>query len=106
MEAILKLQKFDPEKLVELCRMHLTFTLDLDNDAFSHLLEKDNGKKKQRNYFSRFMKDKSISEVMPLNQETISHIYQIIEFLGREISKLIKILLLILIQGCNASVIL
>ncbi|XP_015930911.1 rho GTPase-activating protein 19 isoform X1 [Parasteatoda tepidariorum] len=86
MEAILKLQKFDPEKLVELCRMHLTFTLDLDNDAFSHLLEKDNGKKKQRNYFSRFMKDKSISEVMPLNQETISHIYQIIEFLGREIN--------------------
>ncbi|GBN19151.1 Rho GTPase-activating protein 19, partial [Araneus ventricosus] len=29
---------------------------------------------------------KSITEVMPLNQETISHIYQIIEYLGREIN--------------------
>lgn len=85
MDEILKLQKIDPEKLIELCRMHLTFTLDLADDEFSALMDKENGKKK-RSYFSRFLKDKSISEVMPLNQETISHIYQIIEFLGREIN--------------------
>ncbi|CAL1268533.1 unnamed protein product [Larinioides sclopetarius] len=86
MEAILKLQKFNPEKFVELCRMHLTFTLDLHDDEFSALIEKCDEKKKPRGYFSRFMKEKSITEVMPLNQETISHIYQIIEYLGREIN--------------------
>ncbi|XP_055936566.1 rho GTPase-activating protein 19-like [Argiope bruennichi] len=86
MDAILKLQKFNPEKLVELCRMHLTFTLDLHDDEFSALIEKCDEKKKPRGYFSRFLKEKSITEVMPLNQETISHIYQIIEYLGREIN--------------------
>ncbi|PRD25847.1 UNVERIFIED_CONTAM: Rho GTPase-activating protein 19 [Trichonephila clavipes] len=86
MEEISKLQRFNPEKLIELCRMHLTFTLDLHDDEFSALMNKCNGKKKPRGYFSRFVKEKSVSEVMPLNQETISHIYQIIEFLGREIN--------------------
>ncbi|GIY37322.1 rho GTPase-activating protein 19 [Caerostris darwini] len=86
MEAILKLQRFNSEKLVEFCRMHLSFTLDLHDDEFSALIDKGNEKKKSRSYFSRFVKEKSISEIMPLNQETISHIYQIIEFLGREIN--------------------
>ncbi|GFY52626.1 rho GTPase-activating protein 19 [Trichonephila inaurata madagascariensis] len=86
MEEISKLQRFNPEKLIELCRMHLTFTLDLHDDEFSALMNKCNEKKKPRGYFSRFVKEKSVSEVMPLNQETISHIYQIIEFLGREIN--------------------
>ncbi|XP_035233902.1 rho GTPase-activating protein 19-like isoform X2 [Stegodyphus dumicola] len=86
MEEILKLQQFKPEKLVELCRMHLTFTLDLHDDEFSALMDRGNGKKKNRGYLSRLLKEKPVLETMPLNQETISHVYQIIEFLGREIN--------------------
>ncbi|KAG8176420.1 hypothetical protein JTE90_018410 [Oedothorax gibbosus] len=86
MDSILRLQKLNPEKLVELCRMHLTFTLDLHDDEFSALMDNSSGKKKPKGYFSRFVKEKSIAEVMPLNEETISHIYQIIEYLGREIN--------------------
>ncbi|KFM61385.1 hypothetical protein X975_20672, partial [Stegodyphus mimosarum] len=69
MEEILKLQQFKPEKLVELCRMHLTFTLDLHDDEFSALMDRGNGKKKSRGYLSRLLKEKPVLETMPLNQE-------------------------------------
>lgn len=58
MDTILRLQKLNPEKLVELCRMHLTISLDLHDDEFSALIDKSNGKKKPRGYFSRFVKGK------------------------------------------------
>lgn len=86
MDYVQKLQILDPEKLIELCRMHLSFTLDLHDDEFAALMDFKREKKKSRSYFSRLVKDKTVDEPMPLNQETISHIYQIIEFLGRDIN--------------------
>lgn len=86
MDSVKKLQILDPEKLAELCRMHLSISLDLHDDEFSALMDSKGNKKKNRNYFSRLVKEKTVDEMMPLNQETISHIYQIIEFLGRDIN--------------------
>ncbi|XP_054712323.1 rho GTPase-activating protein 19-like [Uloborus diversus] len=86
MDAVQRLQLLDPEKLIELCRMHLSFTLDLHDDEFSALLDFKSNKKKNRSYFGRLLKEKTVAQNMPLNQETISHIYQIIEFLGRDIN--------------------
>lgn len=58
MDYVERLQRFDPEKLIELCRMHLSFTLDLHDDEFENLMDFKNQKKKTRSYFSRLVKGK------------------------------------------------
>lgn len=59
MDYVGKLKLLDPEKLIELCRMHLSFTLDLHDDEFSALMDFKKEKKKARNYFSRLVKGKT-----------------------------------------------
>lgn len=86
MESVKRLHLLNPEKLIELCRMHLCFSLDLHDDEFAALMDLKSHKKKPRSYFSRLVKEKVVDENMPLNQENISHIYQIIEFLRRDIN--------------------
>lgn len=59
MDYVGKLQLLDPEKLIELCRMHLSFTLDLHDDEFAALMDFRKEKKKARSYFSRLVKGKT-----------------------------------------------
>lgn len=60
MDSVKQLQLLNPEKLAELCRMHLSFALDLSDDEFSILMELKEHKKKVRNYFSRLVKGKNL----------------------------------------------
>lgn len=70
MEYVKRLQDLDSEKLIELCRMHLSFTLDLHNDEFAALMDFKRDKKKSRNYFSRLVKGKMFIYIF-YNQELI-----------------------------------
>lgn len=83
MDKIHKLQQINPEKFSELCRMHLSFILDLHDDEFSALTDGKNKQKNRRGYFCRKHKEKQPLSLL-FNAESISHIYRIIDHLGKD----------------------
>ncbi|XP_022255873.1 rho GTPase-activating protein 19-like isoform X1 [Limulus polyphemus] len=83
-----KLRNSDPEKFATLCRMHLCFTLDLSHEEFSALLEPKKSETKSRKGFGGFGKKtrpaKGIMDGLPLTQEAICQVFQLIKYLSKD----------------------
>ncbi|KAJ8920411.1 hypothetical protein NQ315_005277 [Exocentrus adspersus] len=67
-----------------LVRMHLSFLLDLNTDNNECLTEKGKLKKWNLVPFVKKTKPRNVTEGAPLTQESISQVYQLIEFLKKE----------------------
>ncbi|XP_064601829.1 rho GTPase-activating protein 19-like isoform X2 [Liolophura sinensis] len=85
---VVRLQNIMPDRFISICRMHLSFILDLDGDGLEELLS-DSYKDKKKP-FTPFSKKKGPEKCVlfgsPLTQDNMAQIYQLIEFLGRATS--------------------
>ncbi|CAH0553934.1 unnamed protein product [Brassicogethes aeneus] len=76
-----KFRRENTEQFLILARMHLSFLLDLNTDES----ESSNEKVKQKKWpFGRKSKFKTVTEGVPLTQEGICQVYQLIEFIKKD----------------------
>ncbi|XP_067657949.1 rho GTPase-activating protein 19-like [Haliotis asinina] len=82
-----RLRSVRPEKLSAMCKMHLSFLLDLDGAKLEELSSEttDNNKPdKKRGCSTPFSKKKGKGLFgSPVSEENVAQVYQLIEFLGR-----------------------
>ncbi|KAK3919501.1 Rho GTPase-activating protein 19 [Frankliniella fusca] len=83
------LRREDPEQFMTLVRMHLSFVLDLNTDECDGTVEKSGKFRPIKWSFTPFAKkaktvNRPCIEGVSLTQESISQVYQLIQWLGQE----------------------